>query len=79
VLDPNARRSPLRLVGRALAALLAATVPVALASGVHTAQASVAAPTGSAAASVNATADAYVDSAHPSSNYSTGSTLYVDG
>jgi hypothetical protein len=68
----------LRLVRPALAALLAATVPVALASGVHTAQASVVAPTGSATG-VNVTADAYVDSAHPSSNYGTGSTLYVDG
>ena len=52
----------MRLVRPALLALLAATVPVALTAGVHSAQAA------DTTVNVNVAADAYVDSAHANTN-----------
>lgn len=66
------------LVRPALPLLTAALVAATLGAGAHSAQASVA-ETGAAPLSVAVAADANVDSAHPSTNYGTASTLYVDG
>lgn len=64
----------MRLVRPVVLALLVTTVPVGLTTGMHSAEAAT-----TTVVSVNAAADAYVDSAHATRNYGSSTALYVDG